>query len=61
MYIYIYIYIYNRKPPRHTSADTGLAKAPPRIATDGMGTPNPNSRNSVNWRFCYTLGSLTFV
>ena len=31
------------------------------LITDGMGTPDPNRRNLVNWCLWYTLLSLTLV
>ena len=61
MYIYIYVYIEReRERYRHTTlvtrhlafAVTGTSQGCANgSVTDGIGTPDPNPRNLVNWCF----------
>ena len=68
MYIYIYIYIYTHPPVHRPLPSQAPASCrPPRAAvlggsgtcirqpyiTDGVGTSDPNPRNSVDWCFLY--------
>ena len=67
VYIYIYIYIYTWRW-RWAERDGVLLPAESKqqagkhwVLTDGIGTPDPNPKHLVNWRFKYSLLHLTFV